>query len=85
VITSAEVVDGGRGTEKERIVAAAVEPGAVALAVAREAIHANQLYRWRQELCRPACAAPGLRRTPAKEINQSAEPAPAGDRARRSA
>jgi transposase len=38
--------------EKERIVAAALEPGAVASAVAREAgIHASQLYRWRQELC----------------------------------
>src|SRR6266481_7297819 len=47
--------------EKERIVAAAMEPGAVASAVAREAgIHASQLYRWRQELCGPARAAPGF-------------------------
>jgi transposase len=39
--------------EKERIVAAALEPGAVASEVARAAgIHTSQLFRWRQELCR---------------------------------
>ncbi|MGE5466638.1 MAG: IS66-like element accessory protein TnpA [Ignavibacteria bacterium] len=39
--------------EKERIVAAAIEPGAVASEVARAAgIHTSQLFRWRQELCR---------------------------------
>jgi transposase len=38
-------------TEKERIVAAAMEPGAVASAVAREAgIQASQLFRWRRQL-----------------------------------
>ena len=37
--------------EKERIVAAAMEPGAVASAVAREAgIQASQLFRWRRHL-----------------------------------
>ena len=37
--------------EKERIVAAAREPGAVASAVAREAgIQASQLFHWRQQL-----------------------------------
>jgi len=37
--------------EKERIVAAAMEPGAVASTVAREAgIHASQLFRWRRQL-----------------------------------
>src|SRR5215467_14690961 len=37
--------------EKERIVAAAMEPGAVASAVAREAgIKASQLFRWRRQL-----------------------------------
>ena len=41
--------------EKERIVAAALEPGAVASEVARAAgIHTSQLFRWRQELCLPA-------------------------------
>jgi transposase len=37
--------------EKERIVAAAMEPGAVASTVAREAgIQASQLFRWRRQL-----------------------------------
>jgi transposase len=37
--------------EKERIVAAAMQPGAVASAVAREAgIQATQLFRWRRQL-----------------------------------
>ena len=37
--------------EKERIVAAAMAPGAVASAVAREAgIQASQLFRWRRQL-----------------------------------
>jgi transposase len=38
--------------EKERIVAAAMMPGAVASEVARAAgIHVSQLFRWRQQLC----------------------------------
>ena len=38
--------------EKERIVAAAMAPGAVASEVARAAgIHVSQLFRWRQQLC----------------------------------
>ena len=38
--------------EKERIVAAAMEPSAVASEVARAAgIHTSQLFRWRQQLC----------------------------------
>src|SRR5947207_1354385 len=38
--------------EKERIVAAAMEPGAVASDVARAAgIHVSQLFRWRRQLC----------------------------------
>ena len=41
--------------EKERIVAAAMEPGAVASEVARAAgIHTSQLFRWRQQLCERA-------------------------------
>ena len=40
--------------EKERIVAAAMEPGAVASEVARAAgIYTSQLFRWRQQLCKP--------------------------------
>src|ERR1700687_6192891 len=61
VITSGERRRRWPRAEKERIVAAAMEPGAVASAVAREAgIHGSQLYRWRQELCGPARAAPGF-------------------------
>jgi transposase len=38
--------------EKERIVAASLEPGAVVSALAREAgIHPSQLYGWRRQLC----------------------------------
>jgi transposase len=41
--------------EKERIVAAALEPGAIASEVARAAgIHTSQLFRWRQQLCERA-------------------------------
>ena len=55
--TQAEIVTSVRQrrrwsrAEKERIVAAAMEPGAVASAVAREAgIKASQLFRWRRQL-----------------------------------
>jgi transposase-like protein len=60
VITSVERRRRWSRAEKERIVAAALEPGAVASTVAREAgIHASQLYRWRQELCgAPAATGP---------------------------
>lgn len=41
--------------EKERIVAAAMEPGAVASEVARASgIYTSQLFRWRRQLCEPA-------------------------------
>jgi transposase len=55
VITSVQRRRRWSGEEKRRIVAAAIEPGAVASEVARAAgIHASQLFRWRQELCGPA-------------------------------
>jgi transposase len=55
VITSVQRRRRWSGAEKQRIVAAALEPGAVASAVAREAgIHVSQLFRWRRELCRRA-------------------------------
>jgi len=55
VITSVQRRRRWSRAEKERIVAAALEPGAVASAVARDAgIHTSQLFRWRQELCGPA-------------------------------
>jgi len=55
VITSVQRRRRWSRAEKERIVAAALEPGAVASEVARAAgIHTSQLFRWRQELCLPA-------------------------------
>jgi transposase len=52
VITSVQRRRRWSRTEKERIVAAALEPGAVASEVARAAgIHTSQLFRWRQQLC----------------------------------
>ncbi len=54
VITSVERRRRWSRAEKERIVAAAIEPGAIASEVARAAgIHASQLFRWRQQLCGP--------------------------------
>jgi transposase len=52
VITSVQRRRRWSRVEKERIVAAAMEPGAVASEVARAAgIHTSQLFRWRQQLC----------------------------------
>jgi len=52
VITSVQRRRSWSRAEKERIVAAALEPGAVASEVARGAgIHTSQLFRWRQQLC----------------------------------
>lgn len=57
VITSVERRRRWSRAEKERIVAAAMEPGAVASEVARAAgIHTSQLFRWRQQLCLPVAA-----------------------------
>ena len=57
VITSVQRRRRWSRSEKERIVAAALEPGAVASEIARAAgIHASQLFRWRQQLCGPAAA-----------------------------
>jgi len=47
--------------EKERIVAASLEPGAIASEVARASgIHTSQLYRWRRDLCERAGGAPAF-------------------------
>lgn len=61
VITSVQRRRRWSRAEKERIVAAALEPGAVASEVAREAgIHTSQLFRWRQQLCERAPTATTL-------------------------
>ena len=52
VITSVQRRRSWSRSEKERIVTAAMEPGAVVSEVARAAgIHVSQLFRWRQQLC----------------------------------
>jgi len=52
VITSVERRRRWSRKEKERLVAACFEPGAVISEVARAAgIHVSQLFRWRKELC----------------------------------
>jgi transposase len=61
VITSVQRRRRWSSAEKERIVAAAIEPGAIASEVARAAgIHVSQLFRWRQQLCGRAQAAPAF-------------------------
>jgi transposase len=61
VITSVQRRRRWSRSEKEQIVAAAMEPGAIASVVAREAgIHTSQLFRWRQQLCKVAGPAPSF-------------------------
>jgi transposase len=58
--------------EKERIVAAALEPGANASEIARAAgIHTSQLFRWRQQLCERAQVPAAF-----NPVTIAAEPAP---------
>jgi transposase len=53
IITSVERRRRWSREEKERLVAACLEPGAVLSEIARSAgIHVSQLFRWRKELCR---------------------------------
>ncbi len=55
VITSVQRRRRWSRAEKERIVAEAMEPSAVASEVARAVgIHSSQLFRWRQQLCERA-------------------------------
>ena len=52
VITSVQRRRHWSRAEKERIVAEAMEPGAIASEVARAAgIHSSQLFHWRRQLC----------------------------------
>ncbi|WP_141105078.1 transposase [Rhizobium sp. R339] len=53
VITSVERRRRWSREDKERLVAACLEPGAVLSEIAHAAgIHVSQLFRWRKELCR---------------------------------
>src|ERR1700692_1257663 len=59
VITSVQRRRRWSRSEKEHVVAAAMEPGAVASEVARAAgIYPSQLFRWRQQLCAVARSRP---------------------------
>jgi transposase len=61
VITSEQRRRHWSQAEKERVVAATLEPGATILGVARTfGVHASQVFRWRQQLCGKATAAPGF-------------------------
>lgn len=57
VITSVERRRRWSREEKERLVAASLEPGVTASEVARSAgIYVSQLFRWRKEICKRADA-----------------------------
>jgi transposase len=72
VITSVERRRRWLRSEKERIVAAAMEPGANASEVSRSAgIHTSQLFRWRQQLCERAQVPAAF-----NPVTIAAEPAP---------
>jgi transposase len=77
VITSVERRRRWSRAEKERLVAAAIEPGAVASEVARAAgIATSQLFRWRRQLCGPAPSAPAF-----SPVAVVPEPEPSGSTA----
>lgn len=52
VITSVERRRRWSQDEKERLVAASLEPGASVSEVAMAGLHVSQLFRWRKELCK---------------------------------
>jgi transposase len=80
VITSVERRRRWSTAEKERLVAASLEPGASVTALAREAgLHPTQLYKWRRQLCARQGAALGF--APVQIIGETGMPglpAPAG-------
>src|SRR5512145_1968103 len=76
VITSVQRRRRWSRAEKERIVAAAIEPGAIASEVARAAgIHVSQLFRWRQQLCGAASGAPAFSPVVVAPVAREAPPA----------
>jgi transposase len=61
VITSVERRRRWSQADKERLVVASLEPGAMVSAIAREAgIHPTQLYRWRRQFCVRSQASPAF-------------------------
>ncbi len=73
VITSVERRRRWNSAEKERLVAASLEPGAVVSALAREAgLHPSQLYKWRRQLCARQGTASGF--APVRIIGEAPAP-----------
>jgi transposase len=73
VITSVERRRRWSSVEKERLVAASLEPGAAVSVLAREAgLHPSQLYKWRRQLCKRQKAAPDF--APVRLIAEPAAP-----------
>jgi transposase len=73
VITSVERRRRWSASEKERLVAASLEPGAVVSALAREAgLHPSQLYKWRRQLSSRQRVAPDF--APVRIIAETAAP-----------
>ncbi|MER8753879.1 transposase, partial [Mesorhizobium sp. M1050] len=77
VITSVERRRRWSREEKERLVAATLEPGASVSEIARSAgIHVSQLFRWRKELCR--MLTPSIAQFVPVEVAAGGEAAPPG-------
>jgi transposase len=80
VITSVERRRRWSSAEKERLVAASLESGAVVSALAREAgLHPSQLYKWRRQRCLRHSVAPDF--APVRIMAETAAsglPAPVG-------
>jgi len=75
VITSVQRRRRWSTAEKERLVAASLEPGVGVSAVARQAgIHPSQLYGWRRQLC--PRSQPAVTRFAPVRIAAEDEPAP---------
>ena len=78
MITSVERRRRWSSAEKERLVAASLEPGAVVSALAHEVgLHPSQLYKWRRQLCKRQRPSPDFVRIIA-ETAAPGLPAPVG-------
>jgi transposase len=61
VITSEQRRRHWSRADKERVVAAALQPGATILGVARAfGVHSSQVFRWRRQLCGTEAPRPGF-------------------------
>jgi transposase len=82
VITSVQRRRSWSRAEKEQIVGAALEPGAVASEIARAAgIHTSQLFRWRQQLCERSQVPAAFNPVAIAPEAETASPPPVAERA----